>query len=39
MFLYQIKNEAIAILGCRSYDGLVEIHETIDGKPANDLAA
>ena len=25
MFLYQIKNEAIAILGCRSYDGLVEI--------------
>ena len=39
MFLYQIKNEAIAILGCRSYDGLVEIPETIDGKPVTELAA
>ena len=39
MFLYQIKNETIAILGCRSYDGLVEIPETIDGKPVTELAA
>ena len=39
MFLYQIKNEAIAILGCRSYDGLVEIPETIDGKLVTELAA
>lgn len=39
MFLYQIKNDTIAILGCRSYDGLVEIPETIDGKPVTELAA
>lgn len=39
MFLYQIKNETIVILGCRSYDGLVEIPETIDGKPVTELAA
>lgn len=39
MFLYQIKNETITVLGCRSYGGLVGIPDTIDGKTVTELAA
>lgn len=39
MFLYQIKNETITVLGCRSYDGLVEIPRTIDNRPVTELSA
>ncbi len=38
MFLYQINGDAIRILGCRSYDGVVEIPEKIDGRPVTELA-
>lgn len=38
MFLYQVKDETIRILGCRSYGGVVEIPEIIDGKAVTELA-
>lgn len=38
MFLYQSDNDAIRILGCRSYGGEVVIPERIDGRPVTGLA-
>lgn len=39
MFLYQMKDEHVQILGCRGYDGSIRIPEKIGGRPVTELAA
>ncbi|WP_077612724.1 leucine-rich repeat protein [Clostridium sp. Marseille-P2415] len=39
MFLYQIVDEHIRILGCRGYDGTIRIPEKIGNRPVSELAA
>lgn len=39
MFLYQMKDEHVQILGCRGYDRSIRIPEKIGGRPVTELAA
>ncbi len=39
MFLYQITDDHVQILGCRGYDGSIRIPEKIRGLPVTELAA
>ena len=39
MFLYQITDDQVQILGCRGYDGSIRIPEKIGGLPVTELAA
>ena len=39
MFLYQMKDEHVQILGCRGYDGSIRIPEKIGDRPVTELAA
>ncbi|ADL06653.1 leucine-rich repeat protein [Lacrimispora saccharolytica] len=39
MFLYQIKENHVRILGCRGYDGSIRIPEKIGDMPVTELAA
>jgi hypothetical protein len=39
MFLYQIANDHVRVLGCRGYDGSIRIPGKIGGQPVTELAA